>query len=653
VFDNFEPVVAAAPLVARLLASCPWLTALVTSREPLRLSAEWVIAVPALTLSDPSRSTDDPLGSEAVRLFVERARATSANFTLTDANSHCVCEIVQRLDGLPLAIELAASRLAHLPPATLLRLLEHRLPILTGGARDLPERHRTLRGTIAWSYNLLTPEEQGVFRRMAVFVDGCTLEATEPIAAANSDLNSNVLDAIASLVSRSLMRQEEDRNGEPRFTMLETVREYGLEQLAASGEEPSVRDRHAMYFQKLVERADQAIWGGPDHSWWLDRLEPDLPNLRAALAWFDATDKHATLLRLAGTLGGLWHYRSHRVEGRDWIRRALVGDDGSDPFARAVAFYKLGILEHALGGPHPEVHIRKGMALRREANDRGGVGRGLMNLGNVLKDQGDYDQAMAVMEEACSILEPSGDIGGLATTRMYLGLTLLEQGDLVRAHAELTNALALHHQDGFMYGVASTLLALGRIAAERGDVAMAANHYAESLTLWTEVRSQEGLADAVAATATLAVTCNQPDVAARLLGAASAVGDALGYVAPPKTQKRYERAAQAARVALGEGQYAIAWKTGRLISLKQAAVEAEAALTIVNTGVAPDRDSVFTPREQDVLRLLVEGRSDREIAQALGIGYRTVTSYVRNILTKFDVTSRTAAATQAVRRGLV
>lgn len=327
-------------------------------------------------------------------------------------------------------------------------------------------------------------------------------------------------------------------------------------------------------------------------------------------------------------------------------------------FARAVAFYKLGILEHALSGPDADVHIRQGMALRKEAGDRGGMARGLMNLGNVLKDQGRLDEAISVLGDAAAILGDCGDIGGLATTRMYLGMAVLEQGDLPRAHTLLTDALALHHHDGFAFGVATTLLALGRIEAKRGSVTGAARCYAESLRLWAEVRSQEGLVDAVRATALLAGTCERTEAAARFLGAASAMADALGYVAPACDRARHECATTNAATALGHQGFTEAWEAGRALSPGEAAAEALAALDSLRVAgsqatATPGDRALFTPREQDVLRLLVEGRSDREIAEALGIGYRTVTSYVRNILAKFDATSRSAAATLAVHRDLV
>lgn len=338
------------------------------------------------------------------------------------------------------------------------------------------------------------------------------------------------------------------------------------------------------------------------------------------------------------------------------MMRAAAADGGAVSSSRAMACIKLGMLERVMGGPHALDLSRQGLAMRRELGDVRAIGRALMNLGNAIRDLGDPVEARLVLEEAAVVLEPVGDIGGLATTRMYLGLVALEQGDLPLAQAQLTDALALHHRDGFTYGVASTLLALGRIEAECGNVAGAADCYTKSLGGWVEVRNQEGLVDAVTETAVLAVICRQPETAARMLAAASVMANALGYVAPPHARARTAGADADARAALGQPAYDKAWEAGRALSPSEAAAEASAVLDrlrVASAASAPNDHAIFTPREQDVLRLLVEGRSDREIAEVLGIGYRTVTSYVRNILAKFDVASRTAAATQAVRRGLV
>jgi predicted ATPase len=321
VLDNFEHVLDAGPLVTVLLAACPTLKALVTSRTVLRLSGEHDVTVPPLSL--PSQGVEESRGraandtlldsstsqlfdsSEAVRLFVERAAAADAAFAFTGATANDVAMLCTRLDGLPLAIELAAARVRALPPQVMLRRLDQRFRLLTGGARDQPPRLRSLRDAIAWSHDLLTPEEQALFRRLAAFVGGCTLEAAEAVGAAEGDSVLGVLEGIASLTDKSLLRQMGESDGEPRFVMLETIRDFALERLEASGEEAKVRDRHASWCLQLAERTEASAFGDPEQRAQFDRLQADYDNVRAALAWsLDQGD--AAGLRLAAAMGGFW-----------------------------------------------------------------------------------------------------------------------------------------------------------------------------------------------------------------------------------------------------------------------------------------------------------------------------------------------------------
>jgi DNA-binding CsgD family transcriptional regulator/tetratricopeptide (TPR) repeat protein len=562
------------------------------------------------------------------------------------------------LDGLPLAIELAAGRLSHLTPAALLERLGQRLPLLTGGARDLPARQQTMRGAIAWSYDLLSPMEQRVFRQLAVFVNGCTLESAGAVVAEDADPASDALDPVRALVSRSLLRLDEGTGSEPRFQMLETVREFGLERLIEQGEEGAARDRHAAYMLNLAERADPAIWGGPDHAMWLDRLESEFANLRAALTWLQARGDAPRFLRLAAALGGFWHYRSHRVEGRHWLAEALASDDGSVPAARAMALIKLGMLERVLGGVPSIEPAQQALELRIQVGDRRAIGRAMMNLAHMLRSQGRYVEAKTVLNEAFAVFEPIGDTNGLANVRMALGQVALDQGDTEHAETLLKEALVLYRQDGFQFGVATALLTIGRLKEDRGDLAPAARDYGESLRLWREVKSQEGIVEIVHAAAALAFGDRRAELAAMLAGAASAMGDALGYVAPLRERTRHQHVIAAAESSLGTQRFTCAWESGRQLSPDAAVSEAATVIADIAQRTGPvvhrkDEPALFTRRETDVLRLIVEGRSDREIAQELGLSYRTVTSYTRNILDKFNVGSRTAAATQAIRLGFV
>jgi predicted ATPase/DNA-binding XRE family transcriptional regulator len=343
VLDNFEHLLAAASLVPALLTEAPGLNVVATSREVLRVSGEHTFPVPPLGL--PSRAAVPSLEQltqyEAVRLFIERAQAVKPDFQVTNANAPAVAEICQQLDGLPLAIELAAARVRHLAPEALLPRLKRRLSVLTGGARDLPARQQTLRGAIAWSYDLLTAKEQALFRRLAVFAGGCTLEGAEAVcvleetsAAGKAPAHSiEVLDSVASLVDKSLVRQP-GSGGEPRYTMLETVREYGLEQLAAAGEEPATRERHAQHYEALAQQA-APFFLRAEQLLWLARMDDELDNLRVVLQWLVNHDLRERGQHLAGSLWYFWSLHGRVSEGREWLTRLLAGPVGSVDSAQA------------------------------------------------------------------------------------------------------------------------------------------------------------------------------------------------------------------------------------------------------------------------------------------------------------------------------
>jgi non-specific serine/threonine protein kinase len=464
---------------------------------------------------------------------------------------------------------------------------------------------------------------------------------------------------IASLVDKSLLRQEDGPGDEPRYAMLDTVREYGLEQLAASGEEAKVRRAHAHWCVALAERADPAIFGGADHVLWLDRLEADFANLRAALGWLEETGDGAAFLRLAAALGGLWRYRSHRIEGRDWLTRALAQDPGTVPAARAMALAKLGVLEREMGGAKAAELIAESVAVRRALGNVQASAHSLIALGIALRVQGDFDGAARVLEEAAALLEPLGDIGGFANTRLQLGITALDQGAPDRAREFLMTALDLYRREGFVYGVARTLLALGRVDVAQGATLAAAVRYTESLRLWEEIKSQEGLVDTLAETSGLALAAGQPDSATRFLRAADAHGDLLGYIWPPTERARYERVATAARAALGDEAFATAWSDGRALTTEAATSEASAVLaelavpTKASNGEAPLSPAGLTPREREVLALVAGGLSDREVAAALFVGPGTIRSHLTSIFGKLEVGSRTAAIAAARRRGIL
>ena len=343
VLDNFEQVLDAAPHLVEWLAACSRLKILVTSRSVLHLSAEHDFPVTPLALPPPNAqpSVEEVEAAAAVRLLLARARAARPEFALTDTNAIAVATVCRRLDGLPLAIELAAARLAHLPLAALLARLEQRLPLLTGGPQDLPARLQTMRDAVAWSYELLSPEEQWLFRRLAVFVGGFDLDAAEAVADASEVIGFDVLDGVASLIDKSLLRLAADTGSNPRFTMLETIREYGLERLKASGESTNVREAHATYFAELAA-AVRPQMDGPDQASIIARLEAEQDNFRAALAWAIEQADAATALRLTANLWKFWLLSSRLTEGRDWLEQSLAVPGDAPAATRIGAIYGAG-----------------------------------------------------------------------------------------------------------------------------------------------------------------------------------------------------------------------------------------------------------------------------------------------------------------------
>jgi non-specific serine/threonine protein kinase len=572
---------------------------------------------------------------------------------VTEENVQTVANICRRLDGLPLAIELAAARSKVFSPPALLARLERRLPLLIGGPRDQPARLRTMRDAITWSYDLLTPAEQALFRRLAVFAGGFTIPAAEAVATAAGDSGLDVVEGIASLLEQSLLQQAEQQDGEPRFGMLETIREFGLERLAASGEADGVRRRHAVWSLALAEEAAAAV-DAPA----LDRLERELPNFRMALAWAEETREADTGLRLAGALFHLWGMRNHRAEGRRWLEGALSRDAGAPSGARAAALVALGIIEPNSGYTAAEArHVEEGLAVAGAVGDLRVVARASFTLAMFAVGAGDDDRAADLIAEAetrCAEVDDQGDIAFLCVQR---GILAHRQGGLDRAAAHLTDALALSRDIGNLYVAAIALELLGFVSTDRGDYARAGAHYAESLACWRAVGAKEGLVDWLALVASLAAAVGQPGRAARWFGAVEAQAEVLGFDFPLPERARFVRIADDVRSALGDAAVA-AWAAGRALSLERATAEAAAmlaapdALTDLGGPVDPATRAGLTPRECEVLRLLAAGRSDRAIAAALSVSPHTASTHVRNILAKLGAESRTAAAAYAFRYGL-
>jgi predicted ATPase/class 3 adenylate cyclase len=497
ILDNFEHVTAATSAVGHLVTACPKLKVLVTSRAVLHLYGERELAVPPLDLPDLKRlpTEDDLANFECVRLFLERAQAAKAGFSLTEANAPTVAAICVRLDGLPLAIELAAARVRMLPPSALLPRLEHRLKLLTGGGVDRDPRQQTLRGAIAWSYDLLDGAEQSLFRRLSVFVGGCTLEAAEAVANGAADLEVDVFDGIASLVEKSLLRLEGHDDDEPRFVMLESIREFGMRALEASGEAESLREHHASHYLFVAEDAEPHL-SGPEQIAWLDRLEHDQGNLDAALRWLYEKQHVGLGLRLAGALWQFWSLRGHFTEGRSHLD-ALLGLPDTEPnrSERAKALNAAGVLAESQGDFRRagELH-EESLRIAREIGDSREITWALANLGSIAIGQGDLDRAQDVLEEALATARQMGDKHYVATSLIDLGNLAHVRSD-IKAAAELyQEGLALFREMGDESHISRTLNNLGSIAVSEARYDRAESLFKESLAHFEAIGDKRSIA---------------------------------------------------------------------------------------------------------------------------------------------------------------
>ena len=612
--DSFEHLPGAVPFVADLLKAVRPLTILVTSREPLHLYDEHEVPVLPLPRPDAVRaaSLDALARNPAVMLFTERARASKPDFALTGENARSIAEICNRLDGLPLAIELAAARVKMLPPAAMLTRLESRLQILTGGARDLPARQQTLRGAIAWSHELLGEAEQRLFRRVSVFVGGTTYEAAEAVADTRQDLGVDVIDGVGSLVNKSLMQLGDDADGDARLTMMETIREYGLERLAESGEDDAVRKAHAAYYLVFAEEAANAI-NGPDQSIWIDRLDRDRDNLRAAVDWLIHAKQAAWAMRLVSALLGYWELREMFTEGRARLAAVLALPGAAAPSAaRAKALFAAGVLANGQRDLRTQLRLHdEAMRIYRELDDRQGTAVVLNALAMVHRDQGDLAEARRLFEESCAISQDLQDDLTRARTLSNLASIVREQNDFDLAQAHHEESLALFRGLGDQSGVAWSLRHQGDIARDRGDAALAESLYLQALsvfeglgdewsggTLLTDLGNlalsgrqsaaslkhfrqaavafhklgghRRGLARVLEGFAQVACVDGDARRALRLAGAASALRDALGTPLTPGEQRHLTCALDGAHATLTAAERSRAWTEGWRMTLEQA-----------------------------------------------------------------------------------
>jgi len=507
--DNFEQLLDAAPLLEELLAACPSLKILVTSRAMLHLRAAYTFPVSPLALPDLTHLPESNrlTAYSAVALFVERAQARLPTFQLTQENARAIAALCARLDGLPLAIELAAARITLLPPRALLARLSQRFQLLTGGARTLPARQQTLRNTLAWSYDLLTAQEQRLFRCLCVFVGGFSLEGAEAISTLSDETEReavSTLDVVASLLDKSFLLQGKQEGEESRLLMLETIREYGLEALSASGEMEVIRQAHATYYLRFAEEAERAI-GGLQQVMWLERLEQEHENLRAALTWLEARNEVERALQLAGFLWHFWWRRGHWTEGRGFLERLLARSQGVAAAVQAKALTAVGVLAFFQSD---SVRARKwceeSLALFRELSDAKGIATCLYRLGQIAWMASDLEAARSLVEEALALFREAGEMQGLADSLIILGYVFMDQGEYVRARSLVEESLATYTEMDNSGGIATSLVTLARVSFLQGDLASAHTLAEQCLAISRELGDRWSLGHSLIALAYVA-----------------------------------------------------------------------------------------------------------------------------------------------------
>ena len=510
--DNFEQVVSAAEQVATLLIACPQLKVLVTSREVLHVRAEHEFPVLPLTVPDPDHLPDLAALSynAAVALFLQQAQAVKPDFQLTDTNARAIAELCARLDGLPLAIELAAARMKLFSPRALLARLGQRLSVLTSAGRDVPERQQTLRNTIAWSYDLLDAQEQRLFRQLSVFAGGCTMEAIEAVCTPPGSPAASILDGVASLVDKSLLQHVEQQVGEePRFVMLETIREYALERLESCGETEVARRAHATYFLRLAEETEPGMTG-PQQAGLLERLEQEHDNLRAAMQWTleHAEEEKAMALRLGGALRSFWFVRAYFSEGRDFLERALLRSDDVAAPVRAKALYAASQLHDALASPgRAEELCEQSLTLYRELADTRGIASCLHLLADITWNLGNLASARTLGEESLMLFREVGDKRSVAYVLYHLGSLAVEQGEYTRGRDLLTESLTINRELGDTRIIAVSLFSLALSSRlSGGDQAQAHTLLNESLALSREIGDKENIANCLSLWGLLALS---------------------------------------------------------------------------------------------------------------------------------------------------
>ena len=661
VLDNLEQVIEFAPQLVPLLIGCPSLKILATSRTALRL--RWGHAFPIAPLAVPHASLPTDAVTAAayagIALFVERARAARPDFQLTDANAATVAHLCARLDGLPLALELAAAQTKGLTLLTLLKRLDDRLTLLESGAPDLPARQRTLRRALMWSYDLLEQDQQALFARFSVFDGGCSPEAGEAVCA-DSESDADVFEGLSGLVRHSLLRLHEAAGGLPRYTMLATIRDYALEHLAKSGAADEIRGRHAEYYLALAEDTASHLWG-PRQLEALEQLEREHANLREALRWAIDSGQVELGLRLCAALRRFWSIRGYLAEGRTWLRQLLALPQAANAdTARALALAAAGSFAEAQGDYQQAASLQgQSLELCRQIGDAQGIAMALHRLALLAKYADDVASARSQLEESLATFQSLGFTGSTPRVLQDLGNLCLDEGDLASARDCFDKSLAIRRRFGDTRGIALALLGLARVAMAQDDLAQARSQLEEALAILRKLGDHRSLASVLEVFAFIAARRGAAARALRLLGAAQSMRMAVGAHATPDWTSDLEAQRAATREELGEPASAAAHAVGRSLALDEAVQLCLEDDTLARSNSCPEKVFVngvveeLTKREREIIELAVRGWSNRQIGNELAISERTSEGHIHNILTKLQLESRAQLVAWGARLGLL
>jgi predicted ATPase/DNA-binding NarL/FixJ family response regulator len=658
VLDNCEHIVDACAVVAQsLLAGCPNLHILATSREALGIPGEVIWRVPSLRLPEAGQRLDleSLAGCEAVSLFIDRARAVEPDFALTTGNADAVAQICARLDGIPLAIELAAARVRLIPVDQILGRLNDRFRLLTGGNRTALPRQQTLRASMEWSYDLLTDTEQVMLRRLSIFIGSFALDAVERVCSGDGLKAVAALDVLGRLADKSVLIAEKGDAGLARFRLLETLRQYGHERLVEAGEVESIERSHCDYYFALSEAADAGMHSAGQAAW-LERLDEEHDNLGRALSWCVEHDQQRALL-LAAALSDFWLERGYLSEGRSWLEAALASGMG-DPVNRARSLMVAGNLAyHQADYRAATSRFDESLAIWRHVGDHRGEGWALIALGMVAHGKADLEGCRASVEEGLSLCREAKDADGIGRALFQLGLVAAQQGKVEEAERLGEEALALSRQTGDLIALSRALHSLAVVAYLRHNRANLRALSEEGIVVSRNLRTPTGIALGLDRFAVLAEWDDKPEAALTLAGAAAGIRVATRAVISPLWVEAIAQALEPARQKLGADAASRAWADGSRMTPEEAVGYALGFLAEERAKPKPARKLAdplaLTLREQGIAALVAEGLTNRQIAGKLFISKRTAETHIQHILNKLGVNSRAQIAVWAVKQQLI